>query len=528
MQSNASEEQIVKWVNAIQMDSQFVWTSAAINTIPVVKTDPRIPTALMLFYLRRQVPISVEWQQRFVELMTAAFKSGHVATGIINRKPVWFYILQHRWAQLYPLLRLPAQPILAGSIQLAGFFGALVKSALNVQVNQQSVADVVKFRQAHHDFRSILYKLSQNSTSQVSIALLMDAINDEPFPPLREIDIRTPYQIGIHPKLPKLGRFLIHEAILNGHKNLFQAIYAHHPKALMQKDNWSRTPLHLMAVLNQMDEASSLSVSEMIQNMKDGFGRTAADIQTWKESLVQTASPASLSSDNGGWDSSLLERHRGSKQEIDIVDYSELPWAQFQKQYAACGKPVLIRGVPNVEVLKRKWTRASFERRFAKLPVEIGDIPYAKSLGREGRITSFEQYRESTGNYAFVQLHPKQHAELLNDIPQLGYLSKLVGVHTQFYQGVAGTGAPMHLHIDAWNCLVYGEKRWFLMPPFKGVYSALTAMEWVDSQLSSISAIECVQKEGDVLYVPKYWSHAVLNTKESIGIAREFINPYLA
>jgi len=116
MQSNASEEQIVKWVNALQMDSQFVWTPKALKAIPVVKNDPRIPTALMLCYLRRQVPISVEWQARFVELMTEALKLGHAATGIINRKPVWFYILQHRWTQLYPLLQLPPQPILAGAI----------------------------------------------------------------------------------------------------------------------------------------------------------------------------------------------------------------------------------------------------------------------------------------------------------------------------------------------------------------------------------------------------------------------------
>ena len=66
------------------------------------------------------------------------------------------------------------------------------------------------------------------------------------------------------------------------------------------------------------------------------------------------------------------------------------------------------------------------------------------------------------------------------------------------------------------------------MPPFKGVYSAMPVRQWVDTIVSSMNVLECVQKDGDVLYVPKYWSHAVLNTKESIGIAREFINPYLA
>ena len=522
------EQQIVTWVNAIQTDPQFVWTEAALDAIPVVQSDPRIPTALMLCYLRRRVPISVAWQQRFVDIMTAALNKGHTAMGVINRKPIWLYILQHRWTELYPLLHLPHQPILASSIQLAGFFGALVKAALNVQVNQQPVEDVVQIRQAHHDFRSILEKMSHKATQQIALSELMDAINSEPLPPLREIDIRMPYQVGLHSKLPKLGRYFIHEAILNGHKKLFQSIYSRFPEALGQKDNWSRTPLHLMAVFNQEDEFTSVSVPEVTKGMKDGFGRTAKDIRIWKRSIVQTAQSACVSSDNGGWETRVLDRYRGEKQQVDIVEYSSLSWQEFQKQYASCGKPVLIRGVPNVDALKRKWTRANFERRFAKMPVEIGDIPYAKSLGRDGRITSFEEYRRSKGSYAFVQLHPKQHADLLTDIPRLGYLSNLVGVHTQFYQGAAGTGAPMHVHIDAWNCLVYGEKRWFLMPPFKGVYSAMPVMQWVKSQYSSINAIECVQQEGDVLYVPKYWSHAVLNTKESVGIAREFINPYLA
>ena len=528
MQVENVEQQVVAWLNALRSDVQFVWTQTAIDTVPVVQDDHRIPTALMLCYIKRQIPISVEWQDRFVELMTISLQSGHTATGSINGKPIWLYILLFRFTSLYPLLRLPPRPILASSIQLAGFFGALVKSALKVQVNQKSVEDVIKFRQSHHDFRSILEKMSNRVTNQIAIPELMQAINSEATPELREVDIQTPYQVIVHSKLPKLVRFLVHEAILGGHDTFFQSMYTRYPKVLMQKDNWSRTPLHLMAIFNSLEEFSSVSVPEKITGVKDGFGRTAKDIQIWKDTLVQTAPSANVSTDNGGWDPEVLQAYRGTKQDIDIIEYSSLSWQQFQKDYASCGKPVLIRGVPNVDALKRKWTRTNFERRFVKLPVEIGDIPYAKSLGRDGSITSFEQYRRSTGNYAFVQLHPKQHGALIRDIPKLGYFSNLVGVHTQFYQGVAGTGAPMHLHIDAWNCLVYGEKRWFLMPPFKGVYSAMPVRQWVDTIVSSMNVLECVQKEGDVLYVPKYWSHAVLNTKESIGIAREFINPYLA
>lgn len=33
---------------------------------------------------------------------------------------------------------------------------------------------------------------------------------------------------------------------------------------------------------------------------------------------------------------------------------------------------------------------------------------------------------------------------------------------------------------------------------------------------------ECIQEQGDVLYIPEHWSHAVLNLAESVGIATEF------
>ena len=85
----------------------------------------------------------------------------------------------------------------------------------------------------------------------------------------------------------------------------------------------------------------------------------------------------------------------------------------------------------------------------------------------------------------------------------------------------------MHMHVDAWNLLVYGQKRWFLAPPFQGVYSSTPIMEWLASYEQEGSGIlECTQEAGDILYVPKYWSHAVLNTQECIGFAREIFQPY--
>ena len=121
----------------------------------------------------------------------------------------------------------------------------------------------------------------------------------------------------------------------------------------------------------------------------------------------------------------------------------------------------------------------------------------------------------------------------------------------QFYLGSPGTGAPMHVHKDAWNALIYGQKRWYLLPPSVSLYSTISATEWVQNLLklreyrknknqgniTSIynsfppsfindeldsEIIECTQEAGDVMYVPHGWGHAVLNTQTSIGVAVEF------
>ena len=37
-----------------------------------------------------------------------------------------------------------------------------------------------------------------------------------------------------------------------------------------------------------------------------------------------------------------------------------------------------------------------------------------------------------------------------------------------------------------------------------------------------LQAVVCVQRPGDVVYVPENWGHAVVNVEASIGVAFEF------
>ena len=104
----------------------------------------------------------------------------------------------------------------------------------------------------------------------------------------------------------------------------------------------------------------------------------------------------------------------------------------------------------------------------------------------------------------------------------------------QFYLGPAGSGAPLHWHVDAVNLLAHGRKRWFLAPPAAAAFSTVPAGAWLDQldqlrngsgaldELVEAAPFECVQEAGDALYVPTNWGHATINVEESIGIAHEF------
>jgi hypothetical protein len=524
------------WIQALRRDSTFVWTANALNLIPTVTNkETRLVSLLMAFYLHRKIEMSLRWQGRFVLLMKEMFIKGHSANGLAAGRPVWLHILQLRFEELYIHLDRPNTPTMGLNINLSGYLGALVKLALQVGANGKEVSLAIQERQSPFDHRTVLTKVQPSSDHQVSIKNIFSLIESNPVPVIRACDAEVPYQVQIHPKLPKLHRYLIHESILNGHQVLLRRLIERSNKVLYAKDNWLRTPLHVAEIMEIGESVRACASQTDIQKMerlKDGFGRTPTQIAKWKQTRVHTEKGlhTTIQSENGGWNSEYLRTHQTSKREMDVVHYSELSWQRFQQDYASCGKPVLIRGVPNVTVLQQRWGRERFETKFADLPVEVGVVPYARSLGQAGGIKSFSAYRNSNKEYAFVQLHPKQHQSLLKEIPEMGYLSKLTTVHTQFYQGVAGTGAPMHLHIDAWNCLVYGQKRWFLASPFKGVYSGMAIKDWVNNIRPTMSEtlFECTQQAGDVLYIPKYWSHAVLNTQECIGIAREFLNPYLS
>ena len=95
-------------------------------------------------------------------------------------------------------------------------------------------------------------------------------------------------------------------------------------------------------------------------------------------------------------------------------------------------------------------------------------------------------------------------------------------------------GSPIHTHNSAWNLLLTGRKRWFLLPPGTMGHSVyawgstrhpLTVLAALEKHRDDGFTFEITQYPGDVLYIPHGWAHSTLNLCETVAVAQEFCGP---
>ena len=79
--------------------------------------------------------------------------------------------------------------------------------------------------------------------------------------------------------------------------------------------------------------------------------------------------------------------------------------------------------------------------------------------------------------------------------------------------GGASTGIPFHFHPASWLELVRGRKRWWVAPPGAGLRMDVYASPATSDALAAENDRICAfaQEEGDIVYVPDGYFHAVAN-----------------
>ena len=256
--------------------------------------------------------------------------------------------------------------------------------------------------------------------------------------------------------------------------------------------------------------------------------------------------------------------------DFDVVNSTSLTARDFLLGYLAKSKPVLVQGGADNWAFRSKaplkmqgrqttaavnqsnpqrWTLDAFLSRFGTHRVTAALIPYAASFGLEAQAleTTIAEYIALVSNtsrndseneqallYIFSDL---PHSSMLGDFPVAGppwlhltpRLVDSVPAAIQFFVGPRGSGSPMHWHSDSWNALAFGLKEWALLPPARARFSR--TLESSDFGLRSEGgnhwkddgrALRCLQRPGDIVYIPATWSHTTRNLRASVGVAVEF------
>lgn len=328
----------------------------------------------------------------------------------------------------------------------------------------------------------------------------------------------------------------------------------------------AHTALHVAAMRGTFDIALPLTQAGLKSSEVDYFNRTAlhvACLHGWSAQGMANAlhlplprgcpvtpvyNPPSKLSMYGGWLPNSFALPKALVTERCDLDVLAVPDIQsFVFDYLALQRPVLIRNATSVHSMKKLyqlWQRSKFKQEFGALIFNEVEVPYAESFGydttRKTSVKEFmakmRRYNEDYAGmapdliphptYIFESLPPN--SPLLSEFKTPSVLDEEIThispLKTQFYLGPPLSGAPVHFHRNAWNLLIYGQKRWFLYPPDRAFYSKEPVWEWwKETYQKSPDALECIQYPGDLVFVPDMWGHAVINLREGVGVASEFI-----
>eukprot|EP00211_Chloroparvula_japonica_P005161 CAMPEP_0119154026 /NCGR_PEP_ID=MMETSP1310-20130426/50194_1 /TAXON_ID=464262 /ORGANISM="Genus nov. species nov., Strain RCC2339" /LENGTH=836 /DNA_ID=CAMNT_0007146519 /DNA_START=40 /DNA_END=2547 /DNA_ORIENTATION=- len=267
---------------------------------------------------------------------------------------------------------------------------------------------------------------------------------------------------------------------------------------------------------------------------------------------------------HGGW-SKQFQDMTLADESCSIEERVDLSPEEFVRDYFLPGRPVMLRGALAADEHESSATWLRMQKlnvqyglkdiefpvgrvpRGARLPsVPIPDDPADGVDGaRPGRVemesmtvrkyikamASYVRKVEEGANpdplgylYAPVNGNPNFHngyvtPRVLSELPAFNATVR----ERYFYIGAPDTGAPHHYHGAGWNELYYGIKEWVLLPPSHALYSIAPVTAGGRDLPPGLQsrALRCIQRSGDVLYIPELWSHATYNHAPAVGYAFE-------
>ncbi|GAB5356007.1 hypothetical protein AAMO2058_000254000 [Amorphochlora amoebiformis] len=238
------------------------------------------------------------------------------------------------------------------------------------------------------------------------------------------------------------------------------------------------------------------------------------------------------------------------KDNIERVHTRDLGTERFVAQFEAQNKPVMIQGCMDSWESLKNWSPDFLIKNYGQKTFHVG--------GYEMKLDAYIRYMLTANDDQTIYLFDKHFAQTA---PSMGesyevpkYFSKerdlfsILGDrrpdHRWLIMGPKRSGSTFHKDpngTSAWNACVRGAKKWILLPPDRipcGVHaspngvdvtSPVSLVEWFLNfyhQLSDmdVDSIECIQRPGDIVFVPCGWWHCVLNLEEAIAITQNYVS----
>ncbi|XP_052076487.1 uncharacterized protein LOC127714471 [Mytilus californianus] len=242
-----------------------------------------------------------------------------------------------------------------------------------------------------------------------------------------------------------------------------------------------------------------------------------------------------------GWreaDQRVIAKYDSTICNIEKRKIEELSSEEFEKVYRY-KKPVIVTfpNGANDWADADKWTVSNLKREYGDFRIYSGNAREIVRRGGNGEVgSSFSDFvdkliqeEDETGEPLYVFDRNFYNSSTLPKTLKPPNIFKIQnGVDDSiFFLGASRSGVSFHKHADSWNGVLYGRKRWFLYPidhtPPGGVFTGYTMLEWFDMIYPKIKAevdkpIECVQRAGEILYLPEGFYHGTINIGDTVAI----------
>ena len=244
---------------------------------------------------------------------------------------------------------------------------------------------------------------------------------------------------------------------------------------------------------------------------------------------------------------------------IERVHEKDMSCQDFVNRFERPERPLMIQGLTERWPASKNWTFEALCRNYGNVLFQCGDDDNGKSMKMKMKHFLGYMHHQKDDNplYIFDSTFNERGATrpLRHDYEVPKYFKQNLWdempkdkdpPHSWFLIGPQRSGTTVHidpLGTSAWNTLLQGRKRWFVIEP-KAPKKIVEGIEFLkrDEDDEAImyfthtvplirrkyekqfEMFEIIQHPGETIFLPGGWWHAVLNLDDTVAVTHNYVN----